>query len=165
MFIKFQKFQKFQNNYAKILFKTYCQKRAKPFSDKNHEILGVDKFASIKEIKKAYINVSKEYHPDSNLKHKELYNYHFLKIKKAYEEMSFANIEENQTDQNQTDQNQTNQTDQNQTDQNQTDQTDQNQSDAENENVTCAFVAKLLCFIWLGWGVMGISISLFVEPY
>ena len=47
------------------------------------------------EIKKAWLNAVKEYHPDANTKHKELYNCCIIKINAAYNELSDTPIQAN----------------------------------------------------------------------
>ena len=50
-----------------------------------YEILGLDEEASLKEIKKAYRKLSKEYHPDRNLDNKEDTTKKFQEVSMAYE--------------------------------------------------------------------------------
>ena len=55
---------------------------------KNHyELLGVNRFATEEEIKKAYRKLAKMLHPDSNFGNKEAEE-HFKKINKAYSVLS-----------------------------------------------------------------------------
>jgi len=52
-----------------------------------YEVLGIDKEATAKEIKKAYRTLSKIYHPDLTLTNKEDHQVIFVKINNAYEKL------------------------------------------------------------------------------
>ena len=53
-----------------------------------YEILGVDRKASLEEIKKAYRNLAKKYHPDLNPKNRKEAEEKFKEIAEAYEVLS-----------------------------------------------------------------------------
>ena len=84
-------YYKEENNYKHEYKSNKNYKKEKTVSrwDSNdpYEVLGIDKTATKQEIKKAYRNLSKIYHPDLTLTKKEEYTKIFQKINWAYQQL------------------------------------------------------------------------------
>ncbi|CAF3963487.1 unnamed protein product, partial [Adineta steineri] len=76
----------FQSNRSFVL--TKCRYKTANINSRNYyDLLGVERTATQKEIRKAFVKLSKEYHPDSNSADKSLHD-KFVKINEAFSILS-----------------------------------------------------------------------------